>query len=57
MTKKTLIFTHIPLSTRAYKEKYDLNTMEVIGLLIGSRGSVITFLEQLCMQFNFDKKI
>uniref|UniRef100_A0A8D8XC72 Uncharacterized protein n=1 Tax=Cacopsylla melanoneura TaxID=428564 RepID=A0A8D8XC72_9HEMI len=38
-----------------YKEKYGLNEIEVVGLLIGARGTITSFVKNFAVQYNISE--
>jgi hypothetical protein len=48
--------TYTP-SISFFKEKYNLKTIEIIGLFIGSRGTITTFFEKFRRRFNLPKSL
>ena len=40
-----------------FQAKFKLNNIEVIGLLIGARGTITTFFENFRKQFKIPKKV
>ena len=44
-------------TTKYYKEKYQINSFEVIGLFIGARGTISKFFMNFCKRFKLGKDI
>ena len=40
-----------------YKEKYGLVDIEVIGLMIGARGTITSFFKNFCGKFNIKEAV
>uniref|UniRef100_A0A8D8W4U5 Reverse transcriptase n=1 Tax=Cacopsylla melanoneura TaxID=428564 RepID=A0A8D8W4U5_9HEMI len=44
------------LSVTHYKEKYSLEEIEVVGLMIGARGTITSFFINFCKRFNINQE-
>ena len=47
--------TYVP-TTAYYKEKYQLSNIEVIGLMVGARGTITSFFTKTCKSLDLNNK-